>query len=781
MCKRLMFLVCFVVLAGVAFSPASAEIVGWWKFDEGSGTTANDSSGLGHTGNIQGTTSWVEGFVGPYAISLTGGYVLINDSSALRPPQFTVTAWVKLPSAQAAYARVLEKGYDNHETYNFQGGGYGMTLMVRDTGGGQHNVAIKGEIPENEWAFLAGVYDGSNVKIYLNGVLHDTNPSGSFTPFNSSGEPLCIGGRPKPGGVDRLMNGMVDDVRVYNHGMSDNDIKEMFAWISGDTSIAALPVPKHQSINISPYTILSWLPGKGATSHDVYLGTDFDDVNDATTGSDEFMGNVDVNSYDPPGLLELGQTYYWRVDELSDGETSKGTVWQFTVDDGKASHPNPPDGLANTPVDANLSWTAGNYATSHDVYFGTDETAVADANTASPEYKGNQAETTYDPGTLEENVTYYWRIDEIGEDTFAKGHVWKFTTIGALHLQVDLALPRCSEAGIFTDPPVAGTLKEGWWPWVAGRWADMYSHDCVWERGESFLGDTDPGGIAGSGVHALLSCGYEGQGGLHVKGMCRCGLAGDCCPTGEAQGDPIANSFYYAVDWGGPDLGDTALVLTDLPPGKYQMISYHNWWEACSQSTRNCMDCICGMPPMPSVTAQGLPATPPEGYRGLCLAGTDTGVTAIQNAYDVPVTYNYSDSEVSRSVIEFATDGNEVLIIYEAPDWGYPDCGRSGREGGRGILNAFELILVEPAGPESWRYRTQCHGDTDDDGEVKGSDFLALKTSWYKCYPDPDYDPCADFDRDGCVKGSDFLILKSSWYQTVEPNCPSGGTWPPQP
>ena len=80
-----------------------------------------------------------------------------------------------------------------------------------------------------------------------------------------------------------------------------------------------------------------------------------------------------------------------------------------------------------------------------------------------------------------------------------------------------------------------------------------------------------------------------------------------------------------------------------------------------------------------------------------------------------------------------------------------------------------------------WDYATQCHGDSDNDGEVKGSDFLALKASWYKCHPDPDYDPCADFDRDGCVKGSDFLILKSNWLASVPADCPPGGTWPPQP
>lgn len=89
--------------------------------------------------------------------------------------------------------------------------------------------------------------------------------------------------------------------------------------------------------------------------------------------------------------------------------------------------------------------------------------------------------------------------------------------------------------------------------------------------------------------------------------------------------------------------------------------------------------------------------------------------------------------------------------------------------------------VAKSAAPACWGSLTQCHGDTDDSGDVKGSDFLALKASWYQCYPDPNYNPCADFDRNGCVKGSDFLILKDNWYQTVEPNCPQGGAWPPQP
>jgi hypothetical protein len=79
--------------------------------------------------------------------------------------------------------------------------------------------------------------------------------------------------------------------------------------------------------------------------------------------------------------------------------------------------------------------------------------------------------------------------------------------------------------------------------------------------------------------------------------------------------------------------------------------------------------------------------------------------------------------------------------------------------------------------PACWDSPTQCHGDVDGTGDVKGSDFLHLKDCWYKCYPDPYYIEhcvCVDSDRDGCVKGADFMILKSNWYKSVPSDCPPG-------
>jgi hypothetical protein len=80
-----------------------------------------------------------------------------------------------------------------------------------------------------------------------------------------------------------------------------------------------------------------------------------------------------------------------------------------------------------------LSWRAGENAAQHDVYFGDDAEAVANATTADVAYRGRQAldELTYDPGVLEWNKTYYWRIDEVNAadaDSPWIGGVWRFTT-----------------------------------------------------------------------------------------------------------------------------------------------------------------------------------------------------------------------------------------------------------------------------------------------------------------------------------------------------------------
>ena len=197
---------------------------------------------------------------------------------------------------------------------------------------------------------------------------------------------------------------------------------------------------------------LNWTAGFGTKLHYIFFGEDFDEVSNAVVG----VPNGTVNY--SPGPLNLAKTYYWRVDEFDGIETHKGEVWSFTTL-GAVSGPNPADGAVDVKPSVVLSWDAGAVAASHEVYFGTDADAVANATKSSPEYKGPKAlgEESYDPGKLMLNTTYYWRIDEVNAtnpDSPWAGNVWSFTT-GDFFVLDD-----------FEDYDVGN--NEIWWAWKDG-------------------------------------------------------------------------------------------------------------------------------------------------------------------------------------------------------------------------------------------------------------------------------------------------------------------------
>ena len=207
-------------------------------------------------------------------------------------------------------------------------------------------------------------------------------------------------------------------------------------YLSGKTVVTASrtdfaqawnPVPMDGQPDIEKSAILSWTPGDGAISHDLYLGANFADVNSAT----EPMYTTDVNSYS--ANLVNGQTYYWRVDEFNGTNLTKGLVWSFTVKfNPQASEPNPLDAAVDVNPDVDLNWIAGDNSIGHDIYFGTNLTDVN--NATDPDIlpgRGRQTATTYEPGTLSLGQQYYWRIDEFNGTTVTKGKVWTFKVVSS--------------------------------------------------------------------------------------------------------------------------------------------------------------------------------------------------------------------------------------------------------------------------------------------------------------------------------------------------------------
>lgn len=124
--------------------------------------------------------------------------------------------------------------------------------------------------------------------------------------------------------------------------------------------IAWKPIPPDQARLVDPNMDLSWTGGWGAKMHTVYFGDNFDDVNDAADGTAQIDASY---ALDP---LEIGTTYYWRVDEFDAATTHKGDVWSFTTGDAslggiKGEYFNNLT-LAGTPVltrvdpDVNFNW-----------------------------------------------------------------------------------------------------------------------------------------------------------------------------------------------------------------------------------------------------------------------------------------------------------------------------------------------------------------------------------------------------------------------------------------
>ncbi len=144
--------------------------------------------------------------------------------------------------------------------------------------------------------------------------------------------------------------------------------------------------------------------------------------------------------------LTAGENYFFMViGKEGTGGDSTSAAWQgpgietreiitsdyvdsFALKPLVAFGPSPADGAVDVVQDGMLSWEAGELAGEHQVYFGEDANAVAQADTSSPLFMGTEDETAFDAGDVEWNKTYYWRVDEVGDSETWKGRVWSFTT-----------------------------------------------------------------------------------------------------------------------------------------------------------------------------------------------------------------------------------------------------------------------------------------------------------------------------------------------------------------
>jgi len=323
-------IVLFILLAAPAFgfNPNTDEsLLGWWPLNDGAGTTAVDASGNGNDGTLEGDPEWVDGWLGG-AVYLDGDdYVDTGNTENLT--EYTIAIWVKSPDApdgdQPSGPLHRENNYQinwDHNDGNYQGS------AAMNAGGW---MALKfGTLEADTWYHLASTFDGTNWITYQDGEQVNSAVVNA-EPSNESNS-LKLGRHAANG--SQYFTGTVDDARVYRRALTADEIIEVMVGglVPG---VASNPYPADKTDDIALDVVLNWASGEfvvadGGT-HNVYFGTDINDVNDGTA---LMIEGLDANTYDP-GILEFGTTYYWRIDEVNDSADATvytGSIWSFTTE-----------------------------------------------------------------------------------------------------------------------------------------------------------------------------------------------------------------------------------------------------------------------------------------------------------------------------------------------------------------------------------------------------------------------------------------------------------------
>jgi tetratricopeptide (TPR) repeat protein len=204
-------------IKGDIWSFVVANMVGWWKFDEGRGEITYDSAS-NNNGIIKGSKTWISDPGRGWCLSFDGAndYVSIPHAPILNVDTITVVAWIKAETWTPEYWRGSIVSKDNWKQYShgyvLRCGGSGRLSFVVGNGNGSPEAISKAVMDIGNWYNVVGTYDGSTIRIYINGAESGSTSANGLivgSPYD-----LTIGTCTYT--KDRLFRGMIDDVRIYS-------------------------------------------------------------------------------------------------------------------------------------------------------------------------------------------------------------------------------------------------------------------------------------------------------------------------------------------------------------------------------------------------------------------------------------------------------------------------------------------------------------------------------------------------------------------------------------
>ncbi len=333
--KRMRRILCLSVLGLIlpAVATADPSLIGWWVLDDGAGEVVKDRSGNGIDGTLYGAPVWeTDADHGSVLIfDGTDDYVEIPGPYELET--YTISLWFRFDGTPGGTGDIVS-------LYAMSGHKHGVLLELRPNGtmrylhraepmgaGGGTTEYTASTLDDGAWYHMAAVKTADTMTLYVNGEVALTGSNSTVFEEPALVVLGTLGGTSNA----RWFTGALSDFRIYDRALAESEIPGTMVI---DATSAKNPTPDDEAIDIPQDSELSWSAGDYAAEHDVYLGTSFEDVNNATTTDAAYMGRQAETVYAPEALT-LGETYFWRIDEVNaapDSTVFKGNVWSFDVE-----------------------------------------------------------------------------------------------------------------------------------------------------------------------------------------------------------------------------------------------------------------------------------------------------------------------------------------------------------------------------------------------------------------------------------------------------------------
>jgi hypothetical protein len=204
-------------------------------FEADGDQNATDYSTFGNDGTVHGATwnanAGYDGF-GAYQFDGTGDHIQVNYEPSLDlQTAFTLSAWINAGST-GSYQTIINK---EHVSDSYRDRNFWLTLWTdgtlhlrfsSSTNNLECDVADNIDLRNTGWRHVVGVYDGSACSVYLDGIFQDSDPTLITNPPEGIGDDLHIGG--EIGTSSRFFNGSIDEVMIYDHALSAEQIKALY-------------------------------------------------------------------------------------------------------------------------------------------------------------------------------------------------------------------------------------------------------------------------------------------------------------------------------------------------------------------------------------------------------------------------------------------------------------------------------------------------------------------------------------------------------------------------